>query len=129
MTKKIFWQDPYLTELETSIKTVHGNQITVKETIFYAFSGGQESDHGSIGGHQVLEAKKIGQQIFYTLADDHNLKIGDAVKIIIDWDRRYKLMRLHFAAEVVLELVCQRFPEVVKVGAHIAQEKARIDFE
>lgn len=38
-------------------------------------------------------------------------------------------MRLHFAAEVVLELVCQKFPEVVKIGAHIAQEKARIDFK
>ena len=48
MTKKIFWQDPYLTELETAVQTVKGNQITVKETIFYAFSGGQESDHGTI---------------------------------------------------------------------------------
>lgn len=38
-------------------------------------------------------------------------------------------MRLHFAAEVVLELVCQKFPDVVKVGAHIAQDKSRIDFE
>jgi len=55
--------------------------------------------------------------------------VGDTVKIIIDWQRRYQLMRLHFAAEVVLELVCQRFPDVMKVGAHIAQEKARIDFE
>ena len=55
--------------------------------------------------------------------------LGEAVKICIDWERRYKLMRLHFAAEVVLELVCQRFPDVVKVGAHIAQDKSRIDFE
>lgn len=129
MTKKIFWQDPYLAELETSIQTVNGNQITVKETIFYAFSGGQESDYGTIGGVNVLEAKKNNKEIFYTLADNHGLKTGDAVKIVIDWDRRYKLMRLHFAAEIVLELVCQRFPDIIKVGAHIAEEKARIDFE
>src|SRR5690606_25946077 len=57
------------------------------------------------------------------------LRPGDPVRVTIDWKRRYRLMRLHFAAEVVLELVCKRYPEVVKVGAHISQDKARIDFE
>lgn len=128
MTEKIFWQDPYLTECDTTIQTVNGNQITVKETIFYAFSGGQESDEGSIGDYKVLEARKNGNTIFYRLDNHHNLKVGDAVKIVIDWERRYKLMRLHFAAELVLELVCQQFPDVVKIGAHIAEKKARIDF-
>jgi alanyl-tRNA synthetase len=129
MTTKVFWQDPYQTELQTTVKTVNGNQITVTETIFYAFSGGQESDRGTIGGHDVLEAKKVDQEIIYTLNEQHGLKAGDVVKMTIDWERRYRLMRLHFAAEVVLELVCQRFPEVIKVGAHIAQDKSRIDFE
>jgi alanyl-tRNA synthetase len=55
-------------------------------------------------------------------------RLSDVVKVVIDWDRRYKLMRLHFAAEVVLELVCQKFPNINKVGAHISQDKARIDF-
>ncbi|MDP1602910.1 MAG: alanyl-tRNA editing protein [Legionella sp.] len=129
MTKKIFWQDPYLTELDTTIKSVNGNQITVNETIFYAFSGGQESDKGTIDGYSVLDARKEGNEIFYTLPDNHGLTKGKLVKIIIDWQRRYQLMRLHFAAEVVLELVCQQFPDVIKVGAHIGEEKARIDFE
>ena len=129
MTKKIFWQDPYLTELDTTIKSVNGNQITVNETIFYAFSGGQESDKGTIAGYSVLDARKEGNEIFYTLPDNHGLSNGKPVKIIIDWQRRYQLMRLHFAAEVVLELVCQQFPDVIKVGAHIGEEKARIDFE
>ncbi len=129
MTKKIFWQDPYLTTLDTQVTKVSGSQITVKETIFYAFSGGQESDHGTIGGYPVLEARKDGKEIFYTLDETHNFAVGDKVTMVIDWERRYKLMRLHFAAEVVLELVCQRFPDVVKVGAHIAADKSRIDFE
>lgn len=129
MTRKIFWQDPYLTELETCVASVNGNQITVNETIFYAFSGGQESDHGTISGFSVLGARKDGKEIFYTLEPSHCMQVGDPVKITIDWKRRYQLMRLHFAAEIVLELVCQRFPDVVKVGAHIAQDKSRIDFE
>jgi alanyl-tRNA synthetase len=129
MTDKIFWQDPYLTELETTIKTVQGNKITVASTIFYAFSGGQESDYGKIGDYLVLEAKKEGKEIFYTMPDGHQLKNGDTIKMMIDWERRYKLMRLHFAAEIVLELVYRQFPEIVKVGAHIAADKARIDFQ
>ena len=67
--------------------------------------------------------------IVYTLEANHGLKPGDAVRMEIDWQRRYKLMRLHLAAELVLELVYQNFGAIEKVGAHIAQDKARIDFE
>lgn len=129
MTIKVFWQDPYLTELNTTVESVNSNNITLKETIFYAFSGGQESDYGTIGGYKVTEARKEGKEIYYTLGDNHGLKVDDKVKIIIDWPRRYNLMRLHFAAELVLEVVCHRFPEIIKVGAHIAQNKSRIDFK
>ena len=129
MTKKIFWQDPYLTQLATRIASVDGNDVTVEETIFYALSGGQESDHGTIGSKRVLQARNEGRDIVYTLEAYHGLKSGDAVRIEIDWERRYKLMRLHLAAELVLELVYQNFDSIEKVGAHIAQDKARIDFE
>jgi Ser-tRNA(Ala) deacylase AlaX len=129
VTKKIFWDDPYLTELETTVQKIDGSQIILNETIFYAFSGGQESDSGTIGSYPVLKAEKKGKEIVYTLSSDHCLKIGDTVKIGIDWERRYKLMRLHFAAEIVLELVTKKFPAMLKIGAHIAQNKARIDFQ
>jgi Ser-tRNA(Ala) deacylase AlaX len=129
MTRKIFWEDPYLTQIETRITSVKENDITVEQTIFYAFSGGQEGDHGTIGNTRVLEARKEGREIVYTLENGHGLKPGDLVRITIDWERRYKLMRLHFAAEVVLELVYQKLGSIKKIGAHIAQDKARIDFE
>ncbi len=129
MTKKIFWEDPYLTRLETHIAGVNGDDVRVEETIFYALSGGQESDHGTIGGKRILQARKEHDDIVYTLEADHGLRPGDAVRIEIDWERRYKLMRLHLAAELVLELMYQNFASIEKVGAHIAQDKARIDFE
>ncbi|MEO1208143.1 MAG: alanyl-tRNA editing protein [Cyanobacteria bacterium J06638_20] len=128
MTKKVFWDDPYLTELETTITSVHGDEVTVAETIFYAFSGGQESDHGTIAGYPVLQATKNSKEIVYTLPNDHDLKVDDAVKIAIAWPRRYQLMRLHFAAEVVLELFYKKLPFIQKIGAHIAEHKARIEF-
>ena len=37
-------------------------------------------------------------------------------------------MRLHFAAELVLELAYQNLQSIEKIGAHISAEKARIDF-
>lgn len=129
MTIKVFWQQPYLTHLRTTIKTVNQNQITLLETIFFAFSGGQESDHGTIAGYPVLKAEKKDQEIIYTLPNNHHLKPNDAVEIRIDWDRRYQLMKLHFAAEIILELIYRKYPRIEKVGAHIAVHKARIDFK
>lgn len=129
MTEKIFWQDPYLTRLETCITSVAGQDVTVEQTIFYAMAGGQESDHGTIGEQRVLQARKDGLDIIYTLAGEHGLQVGDPVTMTIDWTRRYRLMRLHFAAEIVLELMYQHVPGIPKVGAHIAEDKARIDFE
>ena len=128
MTRKIFWENPYQTELDTTINSVNGNQITVNSTIFFAFSGGQESDTGSIAGFQVLEARKEGKEIVYSLPEDHGLQAGDRVRMQIDWERRYRLMRLHFAAELVLELVYRLLAHVEKAGAHISIDKARIDF-
>jgi Ser-tRNA(Ala) deacylase AlaX len=129
LTRKLFWTDPYRTRLETRVASTAGPEVTLEETIFYALSGGQESDAGAIGGRPVLEARKSGTDILYRLPEDHGLKPGDAVTVEIDWARRYRLMRLHFAAEVVLELAYKNLSGIKKIGAHIAADKARIDFE
>ena len=128
MTIKVFWENPYLTQLDTHIVSVDGNDVTVDQTIFYAFCGGQESDRGTIGRNPVIEARKRGKEIIYTLKEGHGLMPGDRVAMTIDWRRRYRLMRLHFAAEIVLERVHRHLPSAEKIGAHIAEDKARIDF-
>ncbi len=128
MTKKVFWDDPYKTSLDTIVETVHGHEVTLCATIFYAFSGGQESDSGTIGGEKVLDARAREYDIVYTLREGHALREGQGARIEIDWIRRYRLMRLHFAAELVLVLFYKKFPAVEKIGAHIAQDKARLDF-
>ena len=127
-TTKLFWEHPYQTTLETVVTASADNRVRLRETIFYAFSGGQESDAGTIGRHQVLAASKNDFDIDYLLADGHGLKPGDAVQVVIDWERRYRLMRLHFAAELILELAYQQLPAIEKIGAHIAEQKARLDF-
>ncbi|BDC52884.1 alanyl-tRNA editing protein [Bryobacterales bacterium F-183] len=126
---KLFWEDPYRTELDNvRITNVDGETVTVDRTILYAFSGGQESDAGWLGAHAVTEARKIdGQDIAY-MVPGHTFAVGDVTSMRIDWARRYALMRLHFAAELVLELMYRRFAGIEKIGAHIAADKSRIDF-
>jgi alanyl-tRNA synthetase len=76
----------------------------------------------------VLEARREGTEIRYLLEAGHGLKPGDPVRIEIDGKRRARLTRLHFAAELVLESVYRAVPGIEKVGAHIAANKARLDF-
>jgi alanyl-tRNA synthetase len=128
MTKKYFWDDPYATSHQTVVSTVDGGEIELDSTIYFAFSGGQEGDQGTIGGIPVISARKEGLQSSTPCPADHGLQVDQPVEVNIDWTRRYRLMRLHFAAELVLELFYQKLNGVDKVGAHITEKKARIDF-
>lgn len=125
---KLFWQDPYLEKCIAKVMTIEGSSITLDKTIFFAFSGGQASDSGSVNGYPVIEAKKVDLEIFYQIYEGHDLQVGQQVEVLIDWDKRYKIMRLHFAAEIVLELMGQNFNNPKKIGANITAEKARVDF-
>lgn len=125
--RKVFWDNPYQYHLITHVSAVHGNQILFDETIAFSFSGGQESDKTYINGMNVLDSTIEEHLIWYTLSEGHELSVGDKVTMEIDWPRRYRLMRLHFAAELILELVTRKLG-IEKIGAHIAETKARIDF-
>jgi Ser-tRNA(Ala) deacylase AlaX len=126
--RKVFWADPYQRSLETVVTSVEGDRVSFAETIAYSFAGGQESDKAYVNDIPILDSKMEGNLIYYTLPDDHGLKVGDHVTMTIDWPRRSRLMRLHFAAELILEIVTQNY-HLEKVGAHIAEGKARIDFK
>ncbi len=111
----------------TKISKVSDHELLFEETIAYSFSGGQESDRAYINHLNIVGSRMEGNLIYYTLPEGHSLSVGQEVTMRIDWPRRYRLMRLHFAAELVLEIVTQKF-HLEKVGAHIAENKARIDF-
>ena len=125
--KKIFWENPYQHTLETHVTSVDGNRVLFDATIAYSFAGGQESDKAWVNGIPILDSMREGNLIYYTLPEGHGLSAGDAVTMTIDWPRRNRLMRLHFAAELILEIVTQNY-HWEKVGAHIAETKSRIDF-
>lgn len=125
--RKVFWDNPYQQRLTTTVAEVSHNRVLFQETIAFSFSGGQESDKAYINGMPILKSEILGNLIYYDLDEGHGLQPGDTVEMTIDWPRRYRLMRLHFAAELILELVTQKIA-VQKIGAHIAETKSRIDF-
>jgi len=126
--RKVFWDNPYRQTLQTTVAAVNGNELLFDETIAYSFNGGQESDKSWVNELPIISSRMEGNLIYYTLPESHGLKPGDTVTMTIDWPRRLRLMRLHFAAELVLEIVTRKW-KLEKVGAHIAEHKSRIDFK
>ena len=116
------------------VTAIDGNKIKLDQTIFFAFSGGQESDEGTIGGIKVLEAIKQGDKeniidIEYVLEKEPEFKVGDTVTIKIDGDRRAKLRNLHSATHLLYYFFIAGVGKQKIIGSHIGAEKARIDFE
>lgn len=125
--QKLFWQDPYLKECTAKVMSVNGNKVQIDKTVLYAFSGGQASDAGTIGGVNVAEAMN-GDPITYTLESEPRFKEGEEVPVILDWEKRYRIMKLHTAAHVVYEIFKEKVGNKKIIGSNITEQKARIDF-
>ena len=55
------------------------------------------------------------------------MRAGDAVKCVLDWDRRYKLMQAHSAAHVFASLLCHGTGALI-TGNQLEEDKIRFDF-
>lgn len=127
-TERLFYQDPYMKEAEAKVTEVNGKEVVLDKTLFFAFSGGQASDSGTINGIPVIDVKKSDHRIIHTLEKESDLKVGDTVRLKLDWDRRYKLMRLHSAAHVVYYFVMDKIGKQKIIGSNIDSTKGRFDF-
>ncbi|MDR1781430.1 MAG: alanyl-tRNA editing protein [Bacilli bacterium] len=129
MTKKLYWDDRLLDHCQAQVIFKNNNRIMLDQTIAYAFSGGQESDYGSIGGYPIREAIKKENDIIYDIGNN-NLNVGDEVEVKIDIERRKKLIKLHSLGDIVLQIIIKKIPDMDehRIGAHVSEDKVRIDF-
>ena len=126
---KLFENDAYLNQFEAKIIKIikEDNHIELNQTAFYAKSGGQPGDKGEIEREgskiQVLETIKENNKIIHIVDDLKDLEENCDIIGKINWDLRYKHMRMHTA----LHLLCSIVPLGV-TGGQIGYEKSRLDF-
>lgn len=125
--KKLFWENPYLFENDANVTNVDSNAVYLDQSVFFAFSGGQASDEGTINGIKVIEAIKEDDKIRYVL-EANTLKVGDNVHVSIDKERRLKLMRLHSAAHIVHYVLYPNLNNATIIGSNVSIDKARLDY-
>ncbi|MCW3982211.1 MAG: alanyl-tRNA editing protein AlaXM [Candidatus Bathyarchaeota archaeon] len=131
MTKQLYLDDSYLQECEAAVVSVkEGKYITLDQTIFYPKGGGQPSDTGRIlKGDEAFEVVYVGKfsgEISHEV-NCTGLELGTRVHCILNWDRRYKLMRAHTAAHVFASLLCRDTGALI-TGNQLAEDKVRFDF-
>ena len=128
MTKALFYENPYQKECEAKIIEISGNNLVLDQTVFYPEGGGQPADTGFINGIKVLNVQKQGNKIIHFLENPLNLKVGEEVNCKIDWERRYKLMKLHTSAHLLVNVCEEKLGmEFETVGSGISENKARVD--
>ncbi len=125
-TELVYLKDSYLKELDAEVVQI-GDGVILDRTIFYAASGGQPSDFGKMVGSLTYEVKDVTKQEEIVHKTDLLPPVGEKLKLFIDWDRRYKLMKQHTSIHVVSSIAMREFGAMI-TGNQIYPEYSRIDF-
>ncbi len=133
-TDCLFRDDSYLKSCDARVIAItEQGGVVLDRTVFYANSGGQPGDTGSLATADGRTAK-IDNAIYIDPAKSEiahlpapgapALSVGDAVTAAIDWDKRYARMRMHTA----LHLLSAALPYPV-TGGSVGDQEGRLDFD
>ncbi len=139
MTTLLYHTDAYLKEFTARVTAVEGDAVALDQTAFYATSGGQPHDTGTLSADgqtwQVTSVRKQGDDVWHTLAGDPSTgsgqgmpAVGDEVQGVIDWERRYRLMRTHTALHILCGVIWRDHHAAV-TGGNMDTDEGRLDFE
>jgi misacylated tRNA(Ala) deacylase len=133
-TECLFRDDCYLRECQARVHAVTDQGgIVLDRTVFYASSGGQPGDSGTLttaDGTRIPIATAVytdaakSEIAHVPAAGSPALTVGDAVTAAIDWDKRYARMRMHTA----LHLLSAVLPYAV-TGGSVGESESRLDFD
>jgi misacylated tRNA(Ala) deacylase len=130
MSEQLFREDSYLRQCEATVVASGDGGIVLDRTVFYPMGGGQPGDTGSIswegGSAEIVDTRYgDGGSIRHLVADDAALPaIGTSVTATIDWDRRYRHMRMHTALHLLGSIL-----QYGVTGGNISAAKSRLDFD
>lgn len=130
MTDEVFREDAYLRECDATVVAVDADGVVLDRTVFYPLGGGQPGDTGTIswdGGQATVTDTRYGsdRSIRHVVESGTPVPpVGAAVKASIDWDRRYRHMRMHTAMHLLGAVL-----RYGVTGGNISAEKSRLDFD
>ncbi|MBI3840401.1 MAG: alanyl-tRNA editing protein [Thaumarchaeota archaeon] len=127
MTRRLFWEDMYAREFDAVVVSVEGAKLVLDQTAFNPRGGGLVSDTGTIAGARVVEALKEGDEVVHVLEGPFGQTAGTAVRGVLDWERRHRIMRMHTAAHILSSVVNQETGALI-TGNQIGPEESRVDF-
>src|SRR3989338_1957506 len=131
MESALYMNDSYLKDFEAIVESIKDDKFVVLgKTAFYPSGGGQPHDTGTFvcngEDYPVVYTGKFSGQISHEVSKP-GLKIGDRVVGRINWDRRYKFMRMHTAAHILSSIFHNKLGALI-TGNQIDEDKTRIDF-
>ena len=127
MTRRLFWEDMYMKEFDAKVVSSDGSKLVLDQTAFNPRGGGLVSDVGMIAGSRVTEVVKEGDEIFHVLEGQGPWAPGQPVHGVLDWDRRYRIMRMHTAAHILSAVVNSETGALI-TGNQINPDESRVDF-
>lgn len=131
MTELLSDNDSYLKEFDAIVLESGPDGIVLDRTAFYPGGGGQPADTGSMhvgdNSWNVSKISRSGSKLLHVLDGDLP-NAGDSVHGVIDWERRYQLMRTHTALHILCGVVWRDHGAHV-TGGDMKPLSARMDFE
>jgi alanyl-tRNA synthetase len=105
-TEPLYYADAYTKEFEAKAqKIINETYVVLDRTCFYPEGGGQPADQGWINFGDtkvaVVDTQKIGKVIVHKINTPAPFKEGATVKGVLDWDKRYTLMKAHSVTHLV----------------------------
>jgi misacylated tRNA(Ala) deacylase len=132
-TKQLYLCDSYKREFKGKIQKLKENQLVLDQTLFHPLTGGVANDTGylEITGdkYKVLRViiNRETKEITHLLDETASLHHSSSVRGVIDWARRYRLMRLHTAAHLVAAIMYKDHGALI-TGGQVNLDKAKLDF-
>lgn len=135
-TDMIYLRDSYLRETHAVVTRVEGHLVFLDRTIFHPKTGGVDNDIGFIlresDGFRadvvnVLIDRASGDVAHEVSGLPNTLKPGEIVKCVLNWGRRYRLMRLHTASHIIAAIMWREFKALV-TGGNVSPDKAYDDY-
>jgi misacylated tRNA(Ala) deacylase len=131
VTDLLYQTDSYIREFDATVTVVEGNAVVLDRTAFYPGGGGQPHDLGTLSAEgqtwQVVRVRKQGDAVWHEL-DGQPPAIGTPVHAVINWERRYRLMRIHTALHILCGVIWRDYGAQV-TGGNMEPGRARMDFE